>query len=106
MWQSTCEARQMILITGALSVRAEHGEEAARLCIEHSRRSRSEPGCLHHAVHRDLEDEHRLVFVEYWADQAAVDTHFAVPASLEFVKAVTALASESPTIEIYNATHV
>jgi len=93
----------MIIITGAVSVRPEHGEEAARLCIEHSRRSRAEPGCLHHAAHRDLEDEHRIVFVEYWADRASVDSHFAVPASLEFVEALGALAAEPPTIEIYDA---
>jgi quinol monooxygenase YgiN len=96
----------MILITGAVSVRAEHGEEAARLCIEHSRRSRLEPGCLHHAVHRDLEDEHRLVFVEHWTDRAAVEAHFAVPASIDFVMALSALAAASPTIEIYDATRV
>ncbi|HSL56996.1 MAG TPA: putative quinol monooxygenase [Acidimicrobiales bacterium] len=92
----------MIIITGAVSVRPEHDDEAVRLCIEHSRRSRTEPGCLHHAVHRDLEDDRRLVFLERWADRDAVDAHFAVPASLEFVTAVSALASEPPTLEIHD----
>jgi quinol monooxygenase YgiN len=36
-------------------------------------------------VHRDAEDPNRLFFFEEWADQASVDTHFAVPASREFV---------------------
>lgn len=96
----------MILITGAVSVRPEHLERAERLCVEHSQRSRAEPGCLQHTVHRDLEDGHRLVFVERWEDQAAVDAHFAVEASRTFVAAVSAMASEAPTIEIYDATRL
>ena len=96
----------MILITGAVTVRPEHVDEAERLCVEHCRRARAEPGCLHHTAHRDLEDEHRLVFVEHWADRAAVDAHFAVPASLEFVNALGALAADRPTIEIYEVTRL
>ena len=34
----------------------------------HVRRSRTEPGCLFHAVHRDVEEPLRLVFVERWVD--------------------------------------
>ena len=96
----------MIVITGSVRVRSEHAGEAARLCVEHSQRSRAEPGCLHHAAHRDLEDDDRIVFVELWADRAAVDAHFAVPASAEFVGAVSAMAAEPPTIEIYEATRL
>lgn len=94
----------MIIITGAVSVAPEHLDEAERLCVEHSARSRTEPGCLDHRVHRDLEDGHRLVFLERWADQASVDAHFAVEASLEFVRAVSAMASEPPTMEIFEVT--
>lgn len=90
----------MILITGSVVVRPEHLAEAERLCVEHSVRSRSEPGCLHHAAHRDLEDARRIVFVERWADRAAVDAHFAVPASLAFVQAIGGLAAESPSMQV------
>lgn len=90
----------MIVITGSIVVRPEHIDEAVRLCVEHSVRSRSEPGCLHHAAHRDLENEHRIVFVERWADRAAVDAHFAVPESGAFVEAVSALAAEPPTMDV------
>lgn len=90
----------MILITGSVVVRPEHLAEAERLCVEHSVRSRAEPGCLHHAAHRDLEDECRIVFVERWEDRAAIDTHFAVPESLEFVQAVGALVAEPPSMQV------
>ena len=48
----------------------------------------SEPGCLLHSVHHDVEDPNRLVFIEHWADRAALDTHFRVPASGTFVQAL------------------
>jgi quinol monooxygenase YgiN len=55
-------------------------------------------------VHQDVENPSRVVFLEHWADKDALDVHFRVPASLEFVNAVTALAASPPTIEIYEAT--
>ena len=66
-------------------------------------RSRKEPGCISHAVHIDCENPLRLVFVEQWADRAALLNHFAVPASRNFVRALNALAAAGTTIEIYDA---
>ena len=93
----------MIIVTGSVRARPDAIDEVLRLSLEHVHRSRTEPGCLLHSVHRDAEDELRLVFLEHWADTAALAAHFAVPASHEFVQAVTALAAGPPTIEIYEA---
>lgn len=92
----------MVIVTGSVTVAPGSLDDALRLALEHVHRSRQEPGCLQHSVHRDAEDGNRLFFFERWADRAAVDTHFAVPASNEFVKAVSALAVGRPTIEIYD----
>lgn len=46
------------------------------------------------------------MFVEQWADRAALLAHFAVPASRAFVKAAGALAAAPPSLEIYDATPV
>ena len=43
------------------------------------------------------------MFLEHWADKEALGAHFKVPASHDFVTAVTALAASPPTIEIYEA---
>lgn len=94
----------MIVITGSVVARPETLSELRRMAVEHSRRSRGEPGCLSHAVHVDCEDPHRLVFVERWADAASVKAHFAVPASGAFVQAAARLAAGPPTLEIYDAT--
>lgn len=94
----------MIIITGHLIVRPEHRNRALALGVEHSQRSRAEPGCLAHNCHVDAEDENRIVFVEEWADMAAVKTHFAVPESSEFVRELSAMADAPPTMAIFEAT--
>lgn len=93
----------MIIITGSAQIRAEHFEEALHLGIEHSARSRKEAGCLAHNCHVDAEDPLRIVFVEEWADMAAVKAHFAVPESGEFVAAIGAMAEGLPTMQIFEA---
>ena len=94
----------MIIITGSIIASSDTFEEMLAISLEHVRRSRSEPGCLSHAVHVDTENPMRLFFFETWVDRAAVGTHFAVPESRAFVKAVNRLALEAPSIQIYDAT--
>ena len=48
----------------------------------------------------------RLVFIEQWADRAALLAHFAVPASRDFVRALQPLAAAATTIQFYDATQV
>ena len=76
----------MIIITGSALTKSETHGEMIVICTEHSARSRAESGCIAHNVHVDCENPARLVFVEQWADTAAVKAHFAVPASGQFVK--------------------
>lgn len=64
----------MILITGHVILTPEHRERMTTLGAEHSARSRGEAGCLGHRCHVDVEQQGRLVFVEEWADIAAVRT--------------------------------
>ncbi len=101
MADATHEAARKVLVTGSIQARPEHVEELLRLSLEHVRRSRAEPGCISHAVHRDVEDPLRLVFVEEWADRAALLAHFAVPASRAFVKAAAACATAAPAMALY-----
>jgi quinol monooxygenase YgiN len=93
----------MIIVLGSVAVREGEVSRALALSQEHVTRSRAEPGCLTHAVHLDSENPLRLVFVEQWSDQAALDAHFKVPASRAFVKALSAMASAPPSIAIYQA---
>lgn len=93
----------MIIITGSVLTNVANRAEIESISIAHCRRSRSEPGCIAHQVHADCEQPDRLVFLELWADEAAVRTHFAVPESNAFVSRLRALATEPPEIRLYAA---
>jgi quinol monooxygenase YgiN len=94
----------MIVVTGSVTAREDSFDQVQQLSLEHVRRSRQEPGCISHAVHVDCEDPLRLVFIEQWADRAALLAHFAVPASRDFVRALQPLAASATTLELYDAT--
>jgi quinol monooxygenase YgiN len=96
----------MIIVTGSVTARRETLARVRELSLEHVHRSRLEPGCLLHSVHHDVEDPLRLVFLEHWVDRAALEAHFRVPASSDFVTAVAELSDETPAIQIYEATRV
>ena len=96
----------MIVITGSATIRAEGLDAALKLGIEHSARSRAEPGCLAHNCHIDAEDPNRIVFVEEWADMEAVTAHFALPESVAFVRALSILAHGPPTMSIYSVQRI
>lgn len=93
----------MILVIGSVVAAPGKVDEALALSRTHVERSRREPGCVSHAVHRDTENLQRLVFVERWSDREALQAHFRVPASRSFVQSLTALVAESPAMEIYDA---
>lgn len=94
----------MLIVTGSAQARPSTLDRALALSLDHVHRSRAEPGCLLHSVHQDVEDPNRLVFLEHWADHDALAAHFAVPASLEFVTALTDLVDGAPTLEVFEAT--
>lgn len=94
----------MIVVTGSATIQRDNIDEARRLSLDHVHRSREEPGCISHAVHIDCENPYRLVFIEQWEDRAALLAHFAVPASRQFIKALSALLVAPSTLEIYDAT--
>ena len=93
----------MVIVTGRAQIHPQGLAEAMALCLEHVRRSRGEPGCISHAVHQDVEDPCSLFFFERWTDRAALERHFAVPESGQFVGRLSRLASVTPEISIYDA---
>lgn len=96
----------MITVWGSIEAKAGKLEAVTQLSLEHVHRSRLEPGCISHSVQTDVENDHRLVFFEEWADMSALQVHFAVPESGAFVTAVSELAVGPPQMKIYEATQV
>jgi quinol monooxygenase YgiN len=86
----------VIIVTGSVRARPDALDEVLRLS----------PGCMLHSAHQDVEDPNRVVFVEHWADRDALEAHFRVTASRTFVLAAGALATDPPTLEIYEASRI
>ena len=93
----------MITITATINTAPANRDAVTALCIEHSARSRAEPGCISHHIYADIEDPARLFYYEQWQDEAAVAEHFALPKSQEFVKRLSALVGERPDMQIYRS---
>lgn len=94
----------MILVTGSLVASPETLTQLRQICMEHSARSRTEPGCLSHDVHIDCDNPLRLVFLERWADVEALRVHFGRSDARGFVKAARTLAVGGSPVEILQTT--
>ncbi|PLW68987.1 putative quinol monooxygenase [Pseudohalioglobus lutimaris] len=96
----------MIIVLGSVIVDEAKVSEALEQSRVHVARSRAEPGCISHAVYQDPEVKGKLVFVEEWQDKESLAKHFQVPASGEFVKAVSEFAVEPPSMSVFSAERV
>jgi quinol monooxygenase YgiN len=90
----------MLIVTGSMTARPDTFEALREAALAHTRRSRTEPGCISHAVHVDCENPLRLFFYEEWADRAALDDHFAEEDSLAFMRIVRELSASSTRVKI------
>jgi len=71
----------VIIVTGSVTARPDSFEALREASLDHVHRSRTEPGCISHAVHADCEDPLRLFFFKRWQDMAALKEHFRQPGS-------------------------
>ena len=91
----------MIIVTGSVTARPDSFDALRQASLDHVHRSRTEPGCISHAVHVDCEDPLRLFFFERWQDMAALKEHFRQPGSAEFMALVRNLAAVSEAVTVY-----
>lgn len=93
----------MVIVLGSVKIEPDKIDTALKLSLEHVARSRAEPGCIAHAVYRDVENDQRLAFVEKWSDRNALRAHFQVPESKQFVEDLALLCAEKPVMSIFLA---
>jgi quinol monooxygenase YgiN len=91
----------MIIVTGSVTARPDSFDALRQASLDHVRRSRTEPGCISHAVHADCDDPLRLFFFERWQHMAALKEHFRQPGSAEFMTLVRSLAAASEAVAVY-----
>ena len=92
----------MILITAKATVSPENCEAYCALSEMQVLNSRKEPGCLDYGYYEDAMEPGTFIFVEKWADQAALDFHFKQDYCLDFIRSVRKLASAGSPIEIHH----
>lgn len=90
----------MLIVTGSMTARPDTFDALREAALAHTRRSRSEPGCVSHDVFVDCENPLRLFFYETWSDRTALDVHFAQAASLAFMQDARDLAASSTRMKI------
>jgi quinol monooxygenase YgiN len=93
----------MIIVTGSVTAREGAEVELRRLSTEHSARSREEPGCLRHDALTDPADPRHILFLEEWVDADALQAHFRVPSSVDFVRRARQLTDGEAEIHMYEA---
>ena len=64
-----------IMIVVEFEVKAEHRSQFIELIKGHAQRSRTEDGCQQFDVLLPRDDQSRVLLVEAWRDQAALDVH-------------------------------
>jgi (4S)-4-hydroxy-5-phosphonooxypentane-2,3-dione isomerase len=64
-----------IMIVVEFEVKPEHRSQMIELIKGHAQRSRAEDGCQQFDVLVPQEDQNRVLLVEAWRDQAALDAH-------------------------------
>lgn len=77
-----------IKITAIINLKAECRQEVFNAFKPLIAASRQENGNISYDLHQDLQNENRVVFIENWQDQAAIDSHNASEHFQTFVKAI------------------
>src|ERR1700710_3110912 len=75
----------MIVVTARVHVPPQSRERFSEVTTEMCRLSREDDGCAGYRVYADLEQDDRYVLVEEWADDDALQAHFAQPHTRKFL---------------------
>ena len=72
-----------LMIIAEFELKPQHTDDFIKLMKRHAELSRAEDGCQQFDVLQSQEDPTKIVFVESWRDQAALDVHAALPRMAE-----------------------
>ena len=86
----------MIVVTGRVQIPAANRARFMQIAVEMCRRSREDEGCIGYRVYADLEQDEHYVFVEEWADEKALQQHFAQEHTGAFMAELPGLLGAAP----------
>ena len=93
----------MIVVTGRARVPAENRERFIEVATTMCAGSREDAGCGGYRVYEDLEQPEHYVFVEEWADEDALQSHFAQPHTATFMRELGGLLA-GPADVVFHTT--
>ena len=64
--------------------------------------TRSDAGCLAYSFSADLDDENRILGIEVWADQAALDAHMDHDHTRDFLRVAPGLVAGEPVMSFHH----
>jgi len=79
------------VVTGRVTIPEDRRERFVEVATEMCSRSRQDEGCRGYRVYSDLERPDRYIFVEEWADDGALQSHFGQTHTRTFLAELTAL---------------
>ena len=92
-----------VVVNGKLVARPEKQAQAEALLSELLAPTHREEGCILYALHRDVDDPHRFVFVERWATRELNEKHLTSDYFQSRLKELPELFSEGPDVTYYEA---
>ena len=90
-----------LLIVGTVRLPPDNLDAARPVMRRMVEASRAEPGCLEYGYAEDVLDPGLIHVKEIWADQAALDAHFASPHIAEWRAAWPALGIGERDLRVY-----
>ena len=91
----------MIVVVGRVTSDAEKRGELIEVAQAVARASRGEAGCISYRFYEDTEKPNEFVFVEEWADQQALDRHFATDHINLFMRSIPATITSPPDVKFH-----
>jgi quinol monooxygenase YgiN len=91
----------MIVVVGRVQTNQGNRDELIRIGQQVAQASREEEGCIGYRLYEDTEAENAFVFIEEWANEEALQAHFATPHIAEFMGAFPATLNAEPDVQFH-----
>lgn len=92
----------MIVVIGSARARPGLRDEVVRAAAEIAADTEHDDGCLMYTFAADVRDPDRIIGVEVWRDQAALDAHMQHEHTTAFMAIVPGLVDGEPELQIHH----
>jgi quinol monooxygenase YgiN len=91
----------MLIVIGDAIAAPGRRDELVAAAREIAGVTRGDRGCLAYSFAADVEDENRILSIEIWADQAALDEHMTHDHTQQFLRVAPSLVCGEPVMSFH-----